>query len=120
VKPLRTLALAISLIIFISLAASAESGSAGSTTLTKKDSESRCQTFMQANPDLVCLSLASARALDVKVVTLQHDLDVAKLKSKRLGLTLGCGLGLSATVDEKWTAHYAPAATCAAVYGWRW
>jgi len=74
---------------------------------------------MAANQDLVCLPLATARELDVRVVTLQHDLDVAKLKVKRLGLTLGCGLGVSGLVTDTWTFKGVPAATCAAVYGWR-
>lgn len=80
---------------------------------------SRCKAFMQANPDLVCLPLEVARAADLKLATLQHDLDVARLRSNRLGLTAGCGMGLAATVDKDWKALYSPAATCGVMWGWR-
>lgn len=82
--------------------------------------DSRCKTFMASNPDLICLPLSTAKSLDVKVVTLEHDLEVAKLKSRHLGLTLGCGLGVSAFITDSWSTKALPAASCGAYYGYRW
>lgn len=83
------------------------------------DQQTRCKSFMAQNPDLVCLSLSAARALDVRLAQADHDLSIAKLKSRHLGLTLGCGLGVAAFVTDSWTTKALPAASCGAYYGWR-
>lgn len=78
------------------------------TTWTPADSpkDTRCQTFMAANPDLVCLSLADARALDIKVVTLSSELAIEKAKAR--AFTGGCTLGpyLGGAIDQNLTWHW--------------
>src|SRR5437762_6961266 len=69
---------------------------------------SRCQAFMQQNPDLVCLPLATARSLDLRVATLEHDLSLAKLASRRFGWTAGCGIGAALGVNQDWSSKAMP------------
>ncbi len=74
-----------------------------------------CRSLMRDHPDIVCLPLEVARATDVRLVQLEHDLAIARLKSRRVsfGCSIGPGAGVVLTYDLQVRGVFAPlSATC--------
>lgn len=65
---------------------------------TPASQHERCAAFMKDNPDLVCLSLETAKATDIKLAT----------TLKRFGWTLGVGPGAALQVNDNWDTRFAP------------
>src|SRR5262245_50509058 len=54
-----------------------------------------------------------------RVWELRGELEREKAKHKRLGFTLGCGVGVAGVVDKDFNVQIVPAGTCGILYGIR-
>lgn len=50
---------------------------------------------------------------------LRERISQLSVKSRRLGVTAGCGFGVGAVVDSEWQANLSPAGFCGVMYGLR-
>lgn len=58
-------------------------------------------TLDECPSHLVCFTPAEAHRINVKLITLERDVKVAKIKKlKRFGTTIGCGAGHAFTTNE--------------------
>lgn len=65
---------------------------------------------------LVCFTVDEAADIDVRLIELERDLKVARAKTKRFGLTAGCGPGVAARVLDG-EATLDSAIVCGVVWG---
>lgn len=52
-------------------------------------------------------------------IALHTEIIRLKAKSRHLGFTLGCGVGVAAIVTSEWDGITSPGGFCGAMYGWR-
>lgn len=68
---------------------------------------------------LVCFTVREAGDIDLRMIALEKDVKLAKARSKKLGLTAGCGPGTSIEVVSG-AVTFEPKVFCGVVWGLRW